>query len=136
MPVNELFNSCNQEAIRGHFTEELNDANKYDTELSDLGFDYSITLVDELNSRKLENLVGYRFKSLKDIEKRLRKMGAENPKVCRSTSDRTDQQDFCLDCSLDKAGGESGDDYKDFSLFYLTDNAGHFYITEVSAWGF
>lgn len=47
--VNELFDGCNQEAIIGHFTEELNDADKYDTELSDLGFEYTISLIDNLN---------------------------------------------------------------------------------------
>lgn len=44
--VRELFDGCNQEAVRVYFTEEhLNDTENYDIEISDLEEDYKLTLI-------------------------------------------------------------------------------------------
>lgn len=45
--VDELFENCNQEAIRAYYTEEFDmRTDDFDLELSDLGFDYKVTLID------------------------------------------------------------------------------------------
>jgi hypothetical protein len=45
--VAELFDNCNQEAIRAYFTEEYDyQTDEFDIELQDLGFEYTITLID------------------------------------------------------------------------------------------
>ncbi len=45
--VVELFDNCNQESIRAYFTQEYDmQTDEFDIELSDLGFEYTITLID------------------------------------------------------------------------------------------
>lgn len=45
--VAELFDNCNQESIRAYFTQEYDmQTDEFDIELSDLGFEYTITLID------------------------------------------------------------------------------------------
>lgn len=47
MSVQELFDGCNQEAIRVYFTQEYDmQTDEFDIELSDLGIPYEISLVD------------------------------------------------------------------------------------------
>lgn len=45
--VVELFDGCNQESIRAYFTQEYDmQTDEFDVELSDLGIEYIITLID------------------------------------------------------------------------------------------
>lgn len=45
--VQELFDKCNQEAIRLYFTEEYaHNSDEFDIELSDCDFDYELELID------------------------------------------------------------------------------------------
>ena len=46
MSVEEIFDGCNQDAIRIGFTEEYDEQrDEYEVELSDLGIPYTITLI-------------------------------------------------------------------------------------------
>jgi len=46
LTVKDIFEKCNQDAIRAYFTEEYNyQTDEYDVELSDLGFEYNLILL-------------------------------------------------------------------------------------------
>lgn len=47
LSVDELFVNCNKKSIRAFFTEEYDmQTEEFDIELSDLGFEYTIRLID------------------------------------------------------------------------------------------
>lgn len=69
---------------------------------------------------ELNNLVGKRFKYLKDISSQLK----ENNTIIKSESERLQGLDFILD-------GEYLDETP-FSIYYLVDNNNLLYITEVN----
>ncbi|MDC7249493.1 MAG: hypothetical protein PQJ49_06230 [Sphaerochaetaceae bacterium] len=47
MSVQELFDNCNQDAIRAYYLQEYDMlTDTFDIELSDLGFEYCLTLID------------------------------------------------------------------------------------------
>ena len=79
----------------------------------------------------IQNLENSRFENLKQITDRLKEFGAENPHVFHSESERLEDQDFILDGTLKK---ESDEDFNYFTLYYIKDNAGNYYITESNFW--
>lgn len=72
----------------------------------------------------IEELVGRRFKGIRDIEKALFARIGEDVHIFKSEDEKTDEADFSLDGEVVDA--------QDFTLYYLLDNSGKYYITEVS----
>ncbi len=79
----------------------------------------------------IQELVGKRFSSLKTIEEDLKLLGATMPRVHYSESIKFVEQDFMIDGTLD-IYSQNDEDY--FTLFYLKDNAGNYFITEANYW--
>lgn len=80
------------------------------------------TIHSVMNHRamELEKLIGSRFRYIGDIAESLK----EKVNIIQSESERLDGLDFMLD-------GEYEDETP-FTLYYLKDNDGLFYITEVT----
>ena len=78
------------------------------------------------NIIKLENLVGKRYENLdllkNDIETITNKKIEE---ITESDSDRFDDMDFMIDFYFEH------DESNVYTVFYLKDNSGNYYITEV-----
>lgn len=68
----------------------------------------------------LEGLVGNRYESIEDLKNDF----LEDVNVFLSESERLEQYDYMLDGEFDQ--------YNSFTLFYLLDNSGKMYITEIS----
>ena len=74
---------------------------------------------------KIEKMVGKRYASLDEIKKEIEKLtGVKVAEVIKSLSDRLKGTDFMLDF-------EFKDDGDVYTIFYLKDNAGNYYITEI-----
>ena len=77
------------------------------------------------NLHKMEKMVGKRYASLDEIKKEIEKLtGVKVAEVIRSSSDKLKGTDFMLDFEFE----DDGDVY---TIFYLKDNAGNYYITEI-----
>ena len=77
------------------------------------------------NLHKMEKMVGKRYASLDEIKKEIEKLtGVKVAEVIRSSSDKLKSTDFMLDF-------EFKDDGDVYTIFYLKDNAGNYYITEI-----
>lgn len=79
----------------------------------------------------IQELVGKRFDSLQTIEKDLKLLGATMPRVRLSESERYTELDFMIDGTVNTF---SQDDKDYFTLFYLKDNTGNYFITEANYW--
>jgi len=79
----------------------------------------------------IDKLEHRRFASLLDIENVLRQWAAVDPHVFLSDSEISFGGDLMLDGSTNK---NSQDDSDFFTLYYLLDRAGNYYITETNYW--
>ena len=72
----------------------------------------------------LENLVGRRYKTLEELKNDIELLtGKRANTIIESESERYEHLDFMIDYEF-----EEGDIH---TLFYLKDNGGNYYITEV-----
>lgn len=72
----------------------------------------------------MERLVGRRFSSLDEIRNEIEKITHKKiGTIFESESDRLEECDFMIDYEFEP--------FDIHTLFYLRDNAGHYYITEV-----
>lgn len=77
------------------------------------------------NLHKIEKMVGKRYASLDEIKKEIEKLtGVKVAEVIKSSSERLKGTDFMLDFEFE-------DDSDVYTIFYLKDNAGNYYITEI-----
>lgn len=77
------------------------------------------------NLHKMEKMVGKRYASLNEIKKEIEKLtGVKVAEVIRSSSDKLKGTDFMLDFEFEYDGDV-------YTIFYLKDNAGNYYITEI-----
>lgn len=77
------------------------------------------------NLHKIEKMVGKRYTSLDEIKKEIEKLtGVKVAEVIKSSSERLKGTDFMLDFEFE-------DDSDVYTIFYLKDNAGNYYITEI-----
>lgn len=85
----------------------------------------SIQRINTKNYFSMEKLVGKRFNNLKEIKKEIEKIKHKKiVGIFESESERPKEIDFMIDYEFDEM-----DDV--YTIFYLKDNAGHYYITEV-----
>jgi hypothetical protein len=84
-----------------------------------------------MESKTLDKLVGCRFSSLGQLERKLITLGAKKPNVFESESDLTEDCDFMIDGCID-LDSDNDEDY--FTLYYLKDRANNYYITETAFW--
>jgi len=82
----------------------------------------------------LECLVGCRFSDVDKVMSKLTELGAKNPHVLESESNKIEGQDDMLDGCLN-ANPINDEENDDFSLFYIKTNSNQYYITEVNQWG-
>ena len=83
------------------------------------------TLQHEVHLRSIfESFVGQRFENLEELQVKLQNETKEKILIFESETDADFLNDFQLD-------GEIGDE-NEFSMFYLIDRQGLFYITEIS----
>ena len=82
----------------------------------------------------LECLVGNRFSDVDNIISKLTKLGAKDPQVFISESDKVEGQDDMLEGCLN-TNPINDEENHDFSLFYIKTNENKYYITEVNQWG-
>ena len=74
---------------------------------------------------KIEKMVGKRYASLNEIKKEIEKLtSVKVAEIIKSSSDSIKGTDFMLDFEFE----DDGDVY---TIFYLKDNAGNYYITEI-----
>lgn len=74
---------------------------------------------------KMEELVGRRFEDLEDLKETIENLTHEKVVgIIESESDRIEYLDFMIDLEFE----DDGDVY---TIFYLKDNGGRYYITEV-----
>lgn len=72
----------------------------------------------------MERLVGRRFNDLDEIKKEIEKITHKKiGTIFESESERPEECDFMIDYEFEP--------FDIYTLFYLRDNAGHYYITEV-----
>lgn len=74
---------------------------------------------------KIEKIVGKRYMSLDEIKKEIERLtNTKITEIIRSSSERYEGSDFMLDF-------EFKDDGDVYTIYYLKDNAGNYYITEI-----
>lgn len=74
--------------------------------------------------QKMERLVGRRYDSLEDLKKDIEKaLGKKVTAIIESESDRTEDMDLMIDYEIESVAI--------FTIFYLKDMGGRYYITEV-----
>lgn len=79
------------------------------------------------NIIKLENLVGKRYKNLDLLKHDIETITNKKIEVItESDSDRFDDMDFMIDFYFEN------DESNVYTAFYLKDNSGNYYITEVA----
>ena len=73
----------------------------------------------------LERLVGRRYETLEEVKHDIEVLTGEKVKsIAESECDRFEELDYMIDFEL-------GTDWECFTIFYLKDNVGRYYITEV-----
>ena len=74
---------------------------------------------------KMGKMVGKRYASLNEIKKEIEKLtSVKVAEIIKSSSDSIKGMDFMLDFEFE-------DDSDVYTIFYLKDNAGNYYITEI-----
>ena len=74
---------------------------------------------------KIDKMVGKRYASLYEIKKEIEKLtSVKVAEIIKSSSDSIKGTDFMLDFEFE-------DDSDVYTIFYLKDNAGNYYITEI-----
>ena len=77
------------------------------------------------NLHKMEKMVGKRYASLNEIKKEIERLtSVKVAEIIKSSSDGIKGTDFMLDFGFE-------DDSDVYTIFYLKDNAGNYYITEI-----
>lgn len=86
-----------------------------------------------MNKRfKLDCLLGQRFKTLLELENKIKELSNRpNVLIYLDNETRLEGLDFIISGTLDSMRSEKGNGDFDFTLFYINDNQGNLYITEI-----